>query len=94
VFSEEVGRLRYSPSFRQYPDELYWVHFHDAETGHCFACRIDRPASSALAVCRLWKRRSQVKGLFNWIRQNFHVRASSGTWANGVKTQVWIAVCI
>ncbi len=88
------GRLRNSSSFRQYPDELHRVHFHDAETDHCFAYLTDRPASSALTVCRLWKRRSHVEGFFNWIRQNFHIRASYGTRANGVKTQVWIAVCV
>ncbi len=92
--SDQIGRLATPASFRNYPDKLRRVRFHDAETERILTFLTDQFALPAFTVCQLYKQRWQVELFFKWIKQHLRIRSFYGTSANAVKTQVWIAICV
>ncbi len=92
--SDQIGRLATPASFRNYPDKLRRIRFHDPETDRILTFLTDQFTLPALTVCQLYKQRWQVELFFKWIKQHLRIRKFYGTSANAVKTQVWIAICV
>ncbi len=92
--SDQIGRLAVPASFRDYPDKLRRVRFHDAETDRVLTFLTDQFTLPALTICQLYKQRWQVELFFKWIKQHLRIRKFYGTSANAVKTQIWIAICV
>jgi hypothetical protein len=92
--SDQIGRPANPASFRNYPDKLRRVRFHDVETDRVLTFLTDQFTLPALTVCRLYKQRWQVELFFKWIKQHLRIRSFYGTSANAVKTQVWVAICV
>ncbi len=92
--ANQIGRLATAASFRNCPDKLRSVGFHDAETDWLLTFITDQFTLPALTVCQLYRQRWQVELFFKWIKQHLRIRSFYGTSANAVKTQVWIAICV
>jgi IS4 transposase len=72
--SDQVGRLAIPASFRDYPDKLRRVRFHDAETDRVITFLTDQFSLPALTICQLYKQRWQVEMFFKWIKQHLRIR--------------------
>ena len=81
-------------AYKDYPDKLRRVKYHDAETGKTLVFLTNNFTLPALTIAKLYKCRWQVELFFKWIKQNLRVKTFYGTSDNAVKTQIWIAITV
>ena len=81
-------------SFADYPEQLRFVKFYDAENDLRLTFLTNNFALEALTIAQLYKCRWKVELFFKWIKQHLRIKAFFGTSENAVKTQVWIAISV
>jgi hypothetical protein len=94
VRSDQIGRLRYAPSRKKYPDRLRRIHYIDADNRMALVFLTNHLRLPARTVAQLYKLRWQVELFFKWIKQHLRIKAFYGTSYNAVRTQIWIAICV
>ena len=77
-----------------YPLPLRRIRYTDPETGKRLVFLTNDFTLPALTIAHLYKARWQVELFFKWIKQHLRIKAFSGTSANAVKTQVWVAISV
>ncbi|HVU17073.1 MAG TPA: transposase, partial [Candidatus Didemnitutus sp.] len=86
-------RLTHRPSARSYPSALRRVRYFDALTGKSFVFLTNHLELDALMVAELYRRRWHVELFFRWIKQHLRLRWFFATTPNGVRLQIWSALC-
>lgn len=76
------------------PETMRRVVYCDLETNKRFVFLTNNFVLPALTIAQLYKARWQVELFFKWIKQHLRIKAFYATSENGVKTQIWIAVCV
>ena len=94
IRSDHTVWLSTPQSVAHYPDRLRRVAFRDPEDGKVLVFLTNNFTLPALVIAQLYKLRWRVELFFKWIKQNLRIKHFFGTSDNGVKTQVWIAVCV
>lgn len=90
---DQTITLRRAPSARAYPEPLRRIRYVDPEHGHTFVFLTNQFALDATVITELYRRRWQVELFFRWIKQHLSLRAFFATSPNGVRLQVWSALC-
>jgi IS4 transposase len=75
-------------------DPLRRIAYYDVENKRRLVFLTNNFTLPALTITRLYKSRWQVELFFKWIKQYLRIKAFSGTSANAVKTQVWVAISV
>lgn len=81
-------------SKKDYPETMRRVVYCDLETNKRFVFLTNNFVLPALTIAQLYRARWQVELFFKWIKQHLRIKAFYATSENGVKTQIWIAVCV
>lgn len=94
VIADQIIRLTGVQTRRTYPVHLRRISYHDAETDKRLVFLTNNLALPALTIARLYKSRWRIEIFFKWIKQHLRIKKFYATSENGVKTQIWIAVCV
>ncbi len=93
VICDQLVALNGQYSAKDYPEQLRRVRFKDPETGKTLVLLTNNTSLPAHVIAQLYKSRWQVELLFKWIKQHLRIKKFLGTRENGVKTQIWCAIC-
>jgi hypothetical protein len=90
---DQVICLTHRPSARQYPQPLRRIRYIDPQSGTGFVFLTNNFDLEAATITELYRRRWQVELFFRWIKQHLRLRWFFATSANGVRVQIWTALC-
>ncbi|MDB6128134.1 MAG: hypothetical protein JWM35_2030 [Verrucomicrobia bacterium] len=90
---DQLIRLTRRRSARGYPHHLRRIRYCDPTQQRSFVFLTNHPTLAALAVTELYRRRWQVELFFRWIKQHLRLRWFFATSPNGVRVQIWSALC-
>ncbi len=77
-----------------YPAPLRRIGYRDPKTGAALVFLTNNFTVPALTIVHLYQGRWQIELFFKWINQHLRVKASYGTSANAVRTQIWSAIAV
>ena len=69
------------------------MRYFDADSGTSFVFLTNHLALDPLTIAELYRRRWQVELFFRWIKQHLRLRWFFATSPNGVRVQIWSALC-
>lgn len=94
IRSDHVVWVRNADSAAHYPERLRRVSYRDPDDGKVLVFLTNNFDLPPEVIAQLYRLRWRVELFFKWIKQNLRIRHFFGTTDNGVKTQVWIAICV
>jgi hypothetical protein len=80
-------------SRRHYPEPLRRIRYFDIETGLSLVFVTNQLDLPALTIASLYKRRWQIELFFRWIKQHLRLHGFFSYSPNGVRVQIWSALC-
>lgn len=86
-------RLTRRQSAHAFPAPLRRVRYRDALTGSTFVFLTNHPALPAFLITELYRCRWHVELFFRWIKQHLRLRWFVATSPNGIRVQIWCALC-
>lgn len=90
---DQTIKLNSAVGQRDYPDKLRRISFVDSETGNVLVFVTNQFALGALIVAQIYRRRWAIELFFRWIKQHLRLRGFYSTSFNGVRVQIWSAIC-
>jgi hypothetical protein len=78
---------------RDYPEKLRRISYVDPATGNALAFLTNQFELDALAIAEIYRRRWAIELFFRWIKQHLRLRGFYSTSFNGVRVQIWAALC-
>lgn len=94
VKADQVIRLTGMQTHLTYPEPLRRVSFHDVERNKRLVFVTNNLVLPAATFASLYKGRWRIEIFFKWIKQHLRIKKFYATSENGVRTQIWIAVCV
>ena len=83
-----------SPAGRAgYPAKLRRISYVDPETGNALVFITNQFDLDALIVAQIYRQRWAIELFFRWIKQHLRLRGFYSTSFNGVRVQIWSALC-
>jgi Transposase DDE domain/Domain of unknown function (DUF4372) len=76
-----------------YPDKLRRISYVDPETDHVLVFVTNQFDLDALLIAQIYRRRWAIELFFRWIKQHLRLRGFYSTCFNGVRVQIWSAIC-
>jgi hypothetical protein len=76
-----------------YPAVLRRISYFDAETQQTLVFLTNQFALPALTIAQIYRRRWSIELFFRWIKQHLRLRGFFSTSPNGVRVQIWTALC-
>lgn len=76
-----------------YPEPLRRISYVDPETGKALVFLTNHFELDALVVAMIYRRRWAIELFFRWIKQHLRLRGFFSTTPNGVRVQIWSAMC-
>lgn len=90
---DQTIRLRGFYSKRHYPGQLRRIRFYDAASNLSLVFLTNNFELPALTIAAIYRERWQIELFFRWIKQHLRLRGFFSTHPNGVRVQVWSAIC-
>ena len=90
---DQTIRLNSLIGRRDYPDKLRRISFIDPDTGKTLVFVTNQFDLDALLVTQIYRRRWAIELFFRWIKQHLRLRGFYSTSFNGVRVQIWTAIC-
>jgi IS4 transposase len=78
---------------RDYPEKLRRINYVDPDTGNTLAFLTNQFEVDALVIAEIYRRRWAIELFFRWIKQHLRLRGFYSTSFNGVRVQIWSALC-
>lgn len=78
---------------RDYPEKLRRISYVDPDTGNTLAFLTNQFEADALVIAEIYRRRWAIELFFRWIKQHLRLRGFYSTSFNGVRVQIWSALC-
>jgi IS4 transposase len=78
---------------RHYPDALRRISYVDAETGQALVFITNCFAHEAFIITQIYRRRWGIELFWRWIKQHLRLRGFYSYCPNGVRVQIWAALC-
>ncbi len=94
VIADQTIRLTGVQTRWAYPVHLRRISYHDAETDKRLVFITNNVTLPALTIASLYKSRWRIEIFFKWIKQHLRIKKFYATSENGVRNQIWIAVCV
>lgn len=76
-----------------YPEAIRRVSFVDPETEQALVFLTNQFDLDALIVTEIYRRRWSIETFFRWLKQHLRLRGFFSTSFNGVRVQIWTALC-
>lgn len=76
-----------------YPERLRRISFVDSETGNALVFVTNQFDLDAEMIAQIYRRRWAIELFFRWIKQHLRLRGFYSTSFNGVRVQIWSAIC-
>ncbi|MCZ2157397.1 MAG: IS4 family transposase [Bryobacterales bacterium] len=90
---DQTIRLNSSKGRRCYPEALRRISYIDPETKLRLIFLTNQFALDPLTVALIYKHRWKIELFFRWIKQHLRLRGFFSTDPNGVRVQIWTALC-
>tara|TARA_R100001143_G_scaffold63409_1_gene70270 strand:- start:957 stop:2111 length:1155 start_codon:yes stop_codon:yes gene_type:complete len=90
---DQMIRLTGQKTKHHYPESLRRVRLIDQENDQDIVLLTNITHCDASQIAGYYKSRWQIELFFKWIKQNLRIKAFYGHSINGVKTQIWTAIC-
>jgi IS4 transposase len=78
---------------RDYPDPLRRISYIDPESGEALVFLTNCFALEALLIAQIYRRRWGIELFWRWIKQHLRLRGFFSNSPNGVRVQIWAALC-
>jgi len=76
-----------------YPDRLRRISYVDPASGNALVFLTNQFELDALLVAEIYRRRWAIELFFRWLKQHLRLRGFHSTCFNGVRVQIWSAIC-
>ena len=76
-----------------YPAPLRRISYVDPENGNALVFITNQFELAALLIAQIYRRRWAIELFFRWIKQHLRLRGFYSTSFNGVRVQIWSALC-
>jgi hypothetical protein len=90
---DQLIRLTHRSSRCAYPQPLRRIRSFDPQQARSFVFLTNHPTLPASTVSELYRRRWQVELFFRWIKQHLRLHWFFATSPNGIRVQIWSALC-
>ncbi len=90
---DQLIRFAHPRAVRTFPATLRRIRYYDATAAKSFVFLTNQLSLPALVVAQLYRRRWQVELFFRWIKQHLRLHWFFATSPNGVRVQIWTALC-
>jgi hypothetical protein len=90
---DQTIKLNSAVGRRDFPDKLRRISYVDPETGNHLVFLTNQFALEAILIAQVYRRRWAIELFFRWIKQHLRLRGFYSTSFNGVRVQIWSALC-
>lgn len=90
---DQIIRLNSTKGRRCYPAALRRISYIDPTTGRWLIFLTNHFLLDALTVTSIYRHRWKIELFFRWIKQHLRLRGFFSTNSNGVRVQIWTALC-
>jgi len=90
---DQTIRLNSRKGRRDYPEPLRRVSYVDPETGQALVFLSNWFALDAFIIAQIYRRRWGIETFFRWLKQHLRLRGFFANSPNGVRIQIWSALC-
>lgn len=90
---DQTIRLNSAKGRRCYPEMLRRISYIDPETELWLIFLTNQFALDALTIALIYRHRWKIELFFRWIKQHLRLRGFFSTDPNGVRVQIWTALC-
>lgn len=91
--SDQLVQPRLRLSRKSYPEPLRRIRYIDTQNDRSFIFLTNNLQLEASVLTELYRRRWQVELFFRWIKQHLRLRSFFANSPNGVRVQIWSALC-
>jgi len=90
---DQTIRLNSRTGRREYPDALRRISYVDPESGQSLVFLTNQFDLAALLIAQIYRRRWGIEIFWKWLKQHLRLRGFFSTSPNGVRVQIWSALC-
>jgi hypothetical protein len=90
---DQTIKLNSRKGRRDYPDPLRRISYIDPESGQALVFLSNWFALEAFTISQIYRRRWGIELFFRWIKQHLRLRGFLSNSPNGVRVQIWAALC-
>lgn len=90
---DQTIRLNSRKGRLDYPDPLRRISYVDPENGQALVFLTNWFALEAFIIAQIYRRRWGVETFFRWLKQHLRLRGFFSNSPNGVRVQIWSALC-
>ena len=90
---DQTIRLNSRNGRKAYPEPLRRISFVDLESGQALVFLTNQFALPALLIAQIYRRRWGIELFWKWLKQHLRLRGFFSTSPNGVRVQIWTALC-
>jgi IS4 transposase len=90
---DQTIKLNSRKGRQDYPDPLRRVSYVDPVDGQALVFLTNRFEIDALLIAQIYRRRWGIELFWRWIKQHLRLRGFFSTSPNGVRVQIWSALC-
>jgi IS4 transposase len=97
IMSDQIVSFITKEAKKSYPQKLRRVRYKFKEKGEkkfkFITFLTNNLSIEALTIARLYKKRWQIELFFKWIKQHLKIKTFYSYSENGIKVQIWTAIC-
>jgi IS4 transposase len=90
---DQTIRLNSRNGKKAYPEPLRRISYVDPESGQDLVFLTNQFALPALLIAQIYRRRWGIELFWRWLKQHLRLRGFFSTSPNGVRVQIWTALC-
>jgi len=90
---DQTIRLNSRKGRQEYPDALRRISYVDPESGQPLVFLTNQFELAALLIAQIYRRRWGIETFWKWLKQHLRLRGFFSTSPNGVRVQIWSALC-
>jgi hypothetical protein len=97
IMSDQIVSFATKEAKKSYPQKLRRIRYkfknHGEDKFRFLTFLTNNFTIEALVIARLYKKRWQIELFFKWIKQHLKIKTFYSYCENGVKVQIWTAIC-
>lgn len=90
---DQTIRLNSRQGRKDYPEVLRRISYIDPETGQALVFLTNQFELAALVIAQIYRRRWGIELFWRWLKQHLRLRGFFSNDPNGVRVQIWTALC-
>ena len=90
---DQTIRLNSRQGRKDYPEVLRRISYIDPESGQALVFLTNQFELEALVIAQIYRRRWSIELFWRWLKQHLRLRGFFSNDPNGVRVQIWTALC-